>query len=270
MGYARALASSTRYETQGISGGNGTTITPGAANTKGSYTTLGTAGFSYDGFFATCTGLGGGGTTRYRVDLAVNNGGSDQVIVEDLYFDPSSGGLYYLGPRRILLPVSLAAGAVVKARVQSANGSGSCLVGVLGFQGDAKATKGFRALKSATDWTNTDPTNSLTLSGTTLTGWSQVMASTPVRFAGLTMSINSLGTNLTAAQATFEIGIGASGSEHTTGIVIPLQLFGGMGSLGTESCLPCDIPAGSRLSVRAQCSAADTNSIGIVLNGLAA
>jgi hypothetical protein len=271
MGYARALASSTRYEIHGISGGVGTTLTPGAANTKGSFATLGTTGFSYDGFFATCTGLGGGGTTRYRVDLAINTDGSDQLIVEDLYFDPGSAGNYVVGSRRVLLPVSLPAGAAVKARCQSASGGGSLSVGVLGFQGDAKATKGFRALKSATDWTNTDPTNSLTLSGTTLTGWIQIMASTPVRFAGLALAVDTLGnTSMTSAHATFEIAIGVSGSEHSTGIVIPLQLASPAGGIATEACLPCDIAAGTRLSVRAQCDVADTNTIGIVLSGLAA
>ena len=271
MGFARALVSSTRYETQGISGGVGTTLTAGAtANTKGSFAILGTTGFEYDGFHLYITGFTGGGTSRYRVDIAVNTGGSDQVIVEDVYFDPSPAATYYADQKSVLIPVNVPRGAVVKARCQSTGTSVTVAASVLGFQGDAKATKGFRALKSATDWTNTDPTNSLTLNGTTLTGWVQIMASTPVRFAGLYLTLDSLGsTSLTTAHATFEIGIGASGSEHTTGIVIARQLSA-LNVINMHGPYPCDIAAGTRLAVRAQCDAADTNSYGVVLNGLAA
>ena len=270
MGYARALVSSTRYETQGLSGGVGVTITSGAANAKGSFATLGTTGFEYDGFHLYITGLPGGGASRYRVDVSSNTGGSDQLIVEDIYFDPSPQGNYTAAWKEILVPVAVPAGAVLKARCQAPAASVSLSASVLGFQGDAKATKGFRALKSATDWTNTDPTNSLTLSGTTLTGWTQVMAATPARFAGLYLALDSLGaTGQTAAHATFEIGIGTSGSEHTTGIVLARQLSG-YGLNDGHSFHPCDIAAGTRLSVRAQCDGANTNSYGVVLNGLAA
>jgi hypothetical protein len=271
MGYARALVSSTRYETQGISGGVGTTVTASATvNTKGSYATLGTTGFEYDGFFLALTGFGGGGAARYRVDVSANTGGSDQLIVEDLYFDPSASGTYYNAQDTVLIPVCVPAGATLKARTQSTSASVTMGISVLGYQGDAKATKGFRALKSATDWTNTDPTNSITLSGTTQTGWTQIMASTPVRFAGLHLALDSLGnTGLTTAHATFEVGIGALGSEHTTGIIVAAQLA------ATVICrargpFPCNIAAGTRLSVRAQCDAANTNALGVVLNGLAA
>ena len=271
MGYARALASPTRYETQGLAGGVGATIISGAANAKGSFATLGTTGFSYDGFHLTIAGLTGAGLTRFRIDVAANTGGSDQLIVEDVYFDASPFGSYYADHKSILVPVAVAAGAVLKARIQATVASSILAVGVLGFQGDAKATRGFRALKSATDWTNTDPTNALTLSGPTLTGWSQVMAATPVRFAGLYLELGSLGnTGQTTAHATFEIGIGASGSEHSTGIVIARQLDSISGLTGAAGPYPCDIAAGTRLAVRAQCDATNTNSYGVVLNGLAA
>lgn len=270
MGYARALASSTRYESKGLASGVGTTVTSGAANAKGSFATLGTTGFAYDGFHLTITGLSGGGATRYRIDVTSNTGGSDQLIVEDLYFDPSPAGLYYADQKSILVPVAVAAGAVLKARCQAVAASVSLSVGVLGFQGDAKATKGFRALKSATDWTNTDPTNALTLSGTTLTGWTQIMASTPVRFAGLYLALDSRGSVSATSHATFEIGIGASGSEHSTGIVVARQLAASSGLVDCHGPYACDIAAGVRLAVRAQCDAANTDSYGVVLNGLAA
>ena len=272
MGFARALVSSTRYETHGVTGGVGTTVTAGAtANTKGSYATLGTAGFEYDGLHVGITGLPGGGTSRYRIDIAINTGGSDQVVVGDLYFDPTPAGSYFAAQKTVCIPVAVPNGAVIKARAQATTASVTCSVSVLGFCGDAKATKGFRGLLSATDWTNTDPTNTVTLSGTTLTGWVQVQASTAQRIAGLYLMLDSLGsTTLTSAHTTFEIGIGASGSEHTTGIIVPTQLAAAAVIDQLHGPYPCDIAAGTRLSVRAQCDVADTNSIGVVLCGLAA
>jgi hypothetical protein len=96
------------------------------------------------------------------------------------------------------------------------------------------------------------------------------MASTPVRFAGLYLMLDSLGSVATSAHATFEIGIGTSGSEHSTGIIIARQLASALAINDGDGPYPCDIAAGTRLSVRAQCDAADTDSYGVVLNGLAA
>ena len=95
------------------------------------------------------------------------------------------------------------------------------------------------------------------------------MAATPVRLAGLYLEIDSLGSAGTS-HATFEIGIGASGSEHSTGIIVARQLVSGGALVNCHGPYPCDIAAGTRLSVRAQCDAANTSSYGVVLNGLAA
>lgn len=374
MGKRRALVTATRYETKGISGGTGTTITAGAANIKGSFVVLGTTGFKYDGFQVFLHGVYTGANPRYRMDISANTGGADQVIVADLCGDQTPTAWYYLAGT-MFVPVSVPAGAVLKARLQSTVASSLMAVGILGYSGDAKATTGFRALESVIDWglaipaapslsasaggalaattyyvkitytsgigesqtspegslavaandvlsvtspsaspaitgynvyvstatgtetkqtatpiaigTNwTEPTsglisgtappvangptdtfNTLTLSGTTLTPWTQVMASTPVRIAALYFTLECLGTPpSTYCTTVFEIGIGASGNEHTTGIEI-------LAIPSTERRFGpflCDIAAGTRISVRAQCNAANTNSYGIVLHGLAA
>src|ERR1700691_4551548 len=201
MGYARALASSTRYQSLGVSGGVGTTLTASATvNTKGSFAILGTTGFQYDGFHLHLTGLPGSGGSRFRVDVSSNTGGSDQLIVEDIYFDASSSGSYYQDQEGILVPVYVPAGAALKARVQGTAASTQISASILGFSGDAKSERGFRALKSTTDWTGTDPTNSITFSGITLTGWTQVQAVAPVRLAALYLAIDGL-SNLSLVNA---------------------------------------------------------------------
>lgn len=273
MGLARATASSTRYETQGLAAGAGATVTPGAtANSKGSYVALGTTGFEYDGLFVAITGLPGGGGTRYRIDISSNTGGSDQVIIGDLYFDPSPAAVYTADYKHLLVPVKVASAAVLKARCSSASGGGSISVSTLGFCGDARQMGGFRALLPATDFSGADPVNLVSLSGTSLTGWTQIMASTPVRFAGLYLTVDSLGnTGLTTANAMFELGKGPSGSEQTLGIKVAKILNSAEnGCGGVAGPFPCDVPAGSRLVVRGQCNTADNDAIGIVLHGLVA
>jgi hypothetical protein len=276
MGFAGNLGASARYQTLGRSGGGGTQITASAtANTKGSYATLGTTGFDYDGFWVTITSVVSGTTYRQRVDLAVNTGGSDQVVAEDVYYDGSITGEWYDNSGAgFFVPVKIPGGAVVKARCQSSTGSGTLLVSINGMQGDARLVSGFRALKSATDWTNTDPTNSLTLGGTTLSGWTQVMASTPVRFAGLYLGLDSLGAAPGFVSCFFDIGWGIAGSEQVL-TTVGTASFGGGGPsplfYHPIGPFPCDLPAGTRLAVRGQSAySGAAGTVYPVLHGLAA
>ncbi len=276
MGYAPSLGASARYQMLGRSGGGGTQITANAtANTKGSYATLGTASFDYDGFWVAITSVVSGTIYRQRVDIAVNTGSSDQVIAEDVYYDGSVSGAWYdNSARSFFVPVKIPRGAVVKARCQSSTGSGTLLAAVNGMQGDARMISGFRALKSATDWSGTDPTNSLALSGATLSGWTQVTASTPARFAGLYLGLDSLGTAPGFAACIFDIGWGTAGSERVlTSIGTASYGSSGVSPLfyAPAGPFPCDLPAGTRLAVRGQSAySSAAGTVYPVLHGLAA
>jgi hypothetical protein len=277
MGFGYPLSSSPRYEMLGRSGGAGTAITAGStANTKGSYTTLGTTSFNYDGIWVSLTNVQGGTAQRGRIDIAVNNGGSDQIVCEDLYFDGSLGGSYYNTPSDgpSFLPVKIPKGGIVKARAQSSGTSGTFAVTVQGVSGDGRMIRGARALKAATDWTNTDPANGVVASGTSLSGWSQVQASTPNRFSALYVAASSKGSPPTLINFLVDIGWGGSGSERVlfsvTGTsytsVTQTGLYG-----GPHGPWPCDMPAGTRLAARVQSAyAGASGTLGIVLYGLAA
>lgn len=266
MGHGVSLASEARYEALGFGTGVGTTITAGAsANTKGSYATLGTTSFDYDGLFLNVSIISGTGANRFRLDVAANNGGSDQIIIAD-HFVENNG--IVVGPC-VFYPVAVPKGASLKVRSQATTGSRQLYAAISGFQCDENMRRGFRGVASATDWTNTDPTNSITLNGTTMTGWTQVMASTPDRFAGLYFMLDAKGVAITGGNFIFSIGWGSAGNE--------LELTRVLVSNGSTDVnwpfigpIPCDLPAGTRLAVRAQAAAANTSVIAPVLMGLIA
>ena len=269
MGVGSPLAASARYEAQGLATGVGATITPSAtANAKGSYAALGGAtGFEYDGFYVALTGLSGGGTTSYLVDIASDNT-AQEVIAANLLFDPASVSAYSGDKRFLWVPVKVKKGATLYARCASNSGGGSLSVSVLGYAGDGRLLSGFSQMICATDITAGDPTNKITLSGTTLTGWTQIMAAAPNQLAALQIQLDDLRAQLgTITPAMFELGIGASGSEVSLGIKFATML-GGSGPLGGSDWLPCNIPSGKRLVARAQANNADTNIVGVFLYGL--
>jgi hypothetical protein len=267
MGFGQSLASSVRYEQRGIGTGIGTTVTSNAsANTKGSYVSIGSAiSFDYDGIFLNLVGLTGNASRRFRIDLAVNNGGSDQIIVEDLLLE------YQVTPaptvQGILIPIFVPSGGQLKARCQDITGSGTIALSLNGIQGDCKMLRGFRALKTFTDWTNTDPTGSVALTGTTQTAWTEIISSSLTRCAGLFVSFDNRGTTgPTSTGIVVDIGWGAAASER---VLFRFNVSGGLeGGKPTIGPFPCDFPAGTRFAFRAQGQAADTNTISIALNGL--
>lgn len=269
MGFAQPLVSSARYETQGLSTGTGTTITPsGTANSKGSYAALGSAtGCEYDGFFVAVTGNSGGGTTSYLIDIAADNT-TQEVIAANLFFDPAAAGSYVGDMQHIYVPVKVKKGATLYARCSSNSGGGTVSVSTLGYAGDGRMLPGFSQMICATDITGGDPANSITLSGTSLTGWVQIQAATTNRLAGLMIRLDDKRSVLgTTTAAMFELGMGASGSEVSLGIKFATMLGGAYG-LGRSDWLPCSVPAAKRLAARAQCANADTNSLSLFLYGL--
>src|SRR5665213_1654097 len=91
MGHGQSLPSSARYEQLGFGTGTGTAVAAsGSANVKGSYASIGGAtSFDYDGLYI--SGITGSGSKeRFLVDIAANNGGGDEIIIAN-YFYESAG-----------------------------------------------------------------------------------------------------------------------------------------------------------------------------------
>jgi hypothetical protein len=263
MGYGRPLASASRYEALGVATGTGTTVTAAATvNTFGSTVTLGTASFDYDGFFVS---VQSNSNASCLVDIIINTGGSDQIIVPNIPSPQVSGGaITQCGSG--LIPVRIPAGALVKAKVQSATVSATVNVSLVGFQGDENTSLGFRGLAGCTDITGSVPTNSLTMTSSTQTAPVQVQLSTQNRIAGLFWSYSTKGLSAGSLGIAMQVGWGTAGNEN--------WLFTALLSISTLPILqgpyPCDLPAGTRLVVRAQASGTDTQTIAFHLHGLIA
>jgi hypothetical protein len=263
MGYGAPLASASRYETLGAATGVGTPVTSGASiNTFGSTITLGTTSFDYDGIFITTASTG---NNISLVDIIVNTGGSDQIIVTTVPVPHNSGGGIYQSTSGVI-PVSIPAGAVVKAKMQSETASAIADLMVVGFQGNNNTSPGFRGLACCTDITSGAPTNGITMSSTTQTAWAQIRASTPNRIAGLYWSYDTRGTTAGATQVLLQVGWGPSGSEK---LLFTAGLNFGMVPV-LQGPYPCDLPPGTRLAARMQANGTVTQTVSILLHGLIA
>jgi hypothetical protein len=260
------LNTASRYETIGATGGppvnEGTICTTGAANTKGSYATMGTTTFQADGFFLTL--LNTGTADRFRVDIAINTGGSDTIIVEDFWCE-NNGIAFHV---HNWIPVRVPSGAAVKIRAQALGASRT--LGALATMYSDPSRVGGSKIRSATDFTNTLPTNTLTLTGTTQTAWSEVCASTAARFCRLwAMPTNAGDATRTADRFIIDVGMGAAASEVVLG---QFYMSSSTTALRVNSAIefPCDIPAGKRLAFRVTCLNANTDSMSMACMGLVA
>lgn len=267
MGFGQPLVSASRWETLGAGTGVGATVNSGSANAKGSFSTLGQTSFRYDGLYLDISI--DTGAARWRLDLAVNTGGADEIIAQDIILDGT--GTLPAANVNLFIPIAVPPNATLKARAQCSSGGNILYCMVSGFQSTAKSIGGFSRFIACTDWgASTDAANSLTLNGTTLTSPTQVQLSTPERIAGLYFGCSGGGSAPnTGAKIIFDIMWGASGSE----IVFLRRLISfGNGNFSLRffiGPMPCDLPGGTRLSVRAQCSGADSNTIYPALYGLA-
>jgi hypothetical protein len=263
------IVAATRYETLGITTGQGVVVTTGAINTKGSAATIGTTGFAYKGFHIALANFISTGAS-YRVDVIANSG-TDEVIVQDFHVDNRNASTNAL--LTIYFPIAVAAGAVLKVRAQASTATLTFRASIIGFTGSAELQNGFRASLAATDFTNSDPTNSVTPSGTTQTGWTTMQASTPARFAGLYVMPTGIGsTSGVATQATFDIGHGTAGNEVpiVTGIATRMTAAAAMVTPMAYGPFFCDIGAASRLAFRMQNAVTSNIAVSCAAWGLVA
>jgi hypothetical protein len=264
MGGGFARARGIRIEQLGFSGAGAiTTVTSGAtAGTFGTLTTIGTTGFGYDGLMLSA---GSNAQRRGIVTLTANTGGTDQTIADSVPFNAEAGANSFMA--QIDLPIRVPSGAVLKAKTASQTvGNDAIRIAVTGYRSPALA-RGFSRVVSCTDLTGSDPTNLITLSGTTLTSWVTVCTSTPADIGMLCATPVCTSTSMglgTSGQLYIEIGWGASGSEAAL-FRVPLvanAIFTGQGI-----AIPCMIPAGTRLAARAQANIATSATIGIICYG---
>ena len=256
------LYDTTTYETAGANtaASRGTSITANASgNTKGSYTQL-IASTSYDtvGVLVMLDDLAAG--IDYLLDIAIGAGGSEQIILPDLYAGGGTGSIAY--GAQYWFPIAIPAGSRIAARCQASTGSSvirvSCLLAAAGFMPPAPLSRvtAYGANSADSGGVSVDPGGSANTKGS----YSQIVASTTNDIKGLIIAIGNQLNNVRSSQSwLIDLAIGGAGSEQivianyalncstSPDIVVPQ----------TSDFLPLCIPAGTRLAVRAQSDGTD-------------
>jgi hypothetical protein len=229
----------------------------GSNNTKGSYTEIvTTTSFECCGFILTFEQ--GSLLGDCLLDIAIGAGGSEQDVLSNILLSAQIS--VRLGSSQFI-PLAIPANTRISARCQTSTGGQAVYCGIYPVARDLKATPGFHravtygASTADSGGTSIDPGGSANTKG----AYSQLSASLtiPVSFLLLMPGSAANGTP-TNARWNVDIAIGAGGSEE---VIVPDLHF----ALHTTTKtifpfiigLPVNIPAGQRLSARAQCDITD-------------
>ena len=248
---------------------NATTITAAAsANTKGSYTDIGAVtSFDYE---ALSIFFGNSSTTHDVVfDVAINVGGNRFIIAEDLRFCDLKDGHW---SQYHTLPIHVPSGSQLSVRLASSVASATVDFLLVGHSCGLFGAPGYSRMialysPSSSRGVNCDPGGSANTKTRT-----QIIASTAQRVVALTVSIGGGGDSARGADRwLFDVEQGGAGAEQ---VIIP-NMYAGAGTLIDVHAqqvfgpFPCDIAAGSRLSVNIQChiTTAGDRVVDIALHG---
>lgn len=266
-----------RHESRGEATGtsSGTAVTASAsANTKGSWTALGAAtSFAYEGITIYCAR--NSATADYVVDIGIDDGsGNNFVLVADLHYS----GLRQANEHNMALhiPVHVPAGALIEARVACSTASGVAYINLVGHSANPGGYPGYsRAVALFTPASSrgvqVDPGGTANAKGS----WAQLTASCPADIDAIFGVVGFNGD--TARVAVFaglllDIGIGAASAEF---VLVPDIALGWEVTWDGPNDVffgpfEADIPEGTRVSSRAQCSinTAGDRAVDLALYGL--
>lgn len=241
----------------------------GTPNTKGSYGTPHFTATTFPAAWVLVTLLRTQGAD-VLVDIAVGGAGAEQVVIADI---PSSSNVTTSPTAaNYLFPLFIPAGSRIASRCQAPSGTLSIDVQVTLFAPMLGGERGLGQVETCGAVTATSLGTSVDPGGTANTkgSWSPLISATTIPYRWACVSINH--TNIAAAAMDWgvDIGVGAGGSEvvvvpdlvvgtQTTNDAIPNPAF----------CFPLAIPAGTRVSARAQCNVntASERLIEVTLHG---
>jgi hypothetical protein len=191
----------------------------------------------------------------FLIDIAVGAASSEQVIVPNL--PVSSNAFASMPGASWLLPVAIPAGSRLNARCQAATASAQLDVQLTLFAPMFGGERGLGRVEACGAVTATSRGTSVDPGGTNNTKGTpaELIAATSFPYKWVCVSINHTNTQTVAISWTVDIMVGAGGSE----VVVVPDLAVNDGSVGDTNpaiglCFPCSIPAGSRVSARAQSS----------------
>lgn len=249
-----------RQEAAGAVGATstGTAIASSATtNTKGSWVELiASTAFDSSWVMVNWAGFDNVAGPDFLFDIGVGASGSEQVIVANLI----AGQRGTWVPGGYLFPLAIPAGSRVAMRAQVNSGSartGRVAIQIFGGgwnQDPGNRVVTYGAATADSGGVNVDPGGTVNTEG----AWSEITSATTHDHFWLSLGIgNQLNTGRSLCDWLIDIAAGASGSEQL--LIADLVMTGVAASLMVPQVfsLPMSVPAGTRLSVRAQCSIND-------------
>jgi hypothetical protein len=197
-------------------------------------------------------------------DIGLGAAGSERILIPDIMFRGEETDGPNIGFSARFFPVSIPAGTRLAVRSATPDAGGEIRVSVLLQKGgllapqpyQRVATYGVPGTLAVPYATLVDPGASANTKGS----WVQFVSSTPFDVKGIVLSLGSATGILTTARWSWDIGIGASGSE-----VVRVPDLGAALQSTTEQYeyagglfIPIDIPAGVRVAIRCACNITDS------------
>jgi energy-converting hydrogenase Eha subunit B len=234
----------------------GTTCSPSAsANTKGAWAQL-IAASAIDGdaiMLRVDFKQTDATTASMLLDIGIGSAGQERVVIPNLFHRSMQ---FDTLPFNIMLPLHIAAGTRIAARCQSSNAAsgGGVVVALTQYAANWNVNEGVSGYDAITTLSGSPPVaTQITCSvAGTKTAWTQVNAATSRDYCGVLVMC---GNNAAPDQTTFsgvsvDVSIGGAGVEQ---VLISNISFSH--ALGVQPAsvifVPVDIPAGSRVAVRA-------------------
>lgn len=248
-----------------VASGIGVTVTSSSsANTKGSYTEILASSVTArkaDGFMLTMFRNSGGAKGGFDIltDIAIGGAGSEQVIVSNLL-----GCRYENGSEvsSIFFPISIPGSTRVSCRTAAASGSTPETVSIQLLHGGFKLPQALSGAEGLGTSAGDSGGTGITSGNGSKSAYVEIIGSTTKRYYGLIIATSGQSSVPAEVRILIDVAVGAGAAEQ---IIIPDYGCRVSGSTPNPSCFfPVDIPAGTRLAVRAAGSAARAFDISLV------
>ena len=227
----------------------GTPITAGStANTKGAFATIIAATPTDCCMLVLSFREYTDSTVQTAVDIAIGPAGSEVVFIPNFVLGVASNLLM----SSIVLPLNLPAGTRISARSQSSKAGQVCNLSITTFDGALVSADGNAGVDALGFNPATSGGTQITPANNAKGSFIQLAAATPRDYVGLFYCIdfNNMSNFSNGRTYFFDIAIGPAGSEQ---VIVPNIQFDQQGvGTGIGLYLPIQVPAGTRISARAQ------------------
>ena len=221
----------------------------------------------------------GSALADYCIDIGIENGSVTGIPVWPLVSDLRLPNRKTIADRGIsvYIPVHVPRGSSLRQRAAASTGSATGQITITGLSCGIGGAPGYsRCIGLFTPGTSRgvaiDPGGTAGTKGS----WAQMIASTPHDIKAMFGIIghNNDVARAAAARMHIDIGVGSSGNEY---VLYPDFTLAWAPTSDTPDpcvwpCFPCDIPAGTRIAARAECSdnTAGDRTVDLALYGLVA